>query len=211
MGRSIGIFAAWGGEWVWGDVMGENLHEMSTFLSEPVTRVPESDAPFQDGAFDCIVAIDVLEHLPDDQPFLLEMRRVLHKEGTLIVTVPNGDPTLLANRIKSAVGMKPEVYGHTRAGYTVPELSLSIREANFVPTSTGGYSRLFTEMMELIINFGYVFVLSRKKGERSDGEIAPTSAGQMKTHGAAFKLYSALFPLMRLISKPRSLLVRPQQ
>jgi SAM-dependent methyltransferase len=189
-----------GGAWTWGDVTGDNLVEISEFLGEPVLHTPEDALPFGDGEFDCIVCIDVLEHLDGDQRLLGELRRVLRSGGRAIVTVPNGDPKLLANRIKWRLGMKPEVYGHTRAGYTVAELSASMEQAGFVPLGHSGYSRFFTEMMELIINSGYVFVLSRKRGGAEPGHIAPTSSGELKTHGTAYQLYSVLFPVMRAMS-----------
>lgn len=194
-------FRAHGGHWTWGDVTGENLTEMGKLLGEPVQHVVENGFSFSDDQFDCIVSIDVLEHLDDDQPFLREVRRVLRPGGKAVVTVPNGDPKLLANQIKWWVGMTPEVYGHTRAGYTVAELRDSLEQAQFKPMDHGGYSRFFTEMMELIINFGYVFVLSRKKKSAEPGQIAPTSSGELKTHGAAYRLYSLAYPVMLLISK----------
>jgi SAM-dependent methyltransferase len=193
-------FRAHGGHWIWGDVVGENLAEMSALLGEPVHHIPEGAFPFATGHFDCVVAIDVLEHLADDQPFLAEVRRVLRPDGRGVITVPNGDPGLLANRLKWRVGMTPEMYGHTRAGYTVPELQAALKEARFKPVASGGYSRFFTEIVELAINFGYVRVLSRKK-KAAPGHIAPASSGELKRHGAAYQVYSLLFPVMRLVSK----------
>jgi ubiquinone/menaquinone biosynthesis C-methylase UbiE len=195
-----------GGRWRWADVIGEGLAEMSALLNEPVYQVGEASLPFANQQFDCVVAIDVLEHLDEDQSFLQEIKRVLRPGGQAIVTVPNGDPELLANRIKWQVGMTPEVYGHTRAGYTVAELSQSVRQAGLNPVGQGGYSRFFTEMMELIINFGYVFVLSRKKKGEPSGQIAPTTSGELKTHGAAYKIYGVLYPIMRLVSQLDKLL-----
>jgi ubiquinone/menaquinone biosynthesis C-methylase UbiE len=194
-------FRAHGGDWTWGDVAGENLAEMSELLGQPVLHTPEDDLPFPDDEFDCAVSIDVLEHLGDDRPFLRELGRVLRPNGRAIVTVPNGDPKLLTNRIKWRLGMTPEVYGHTRAGYTIAELRDSIQQTGFIPVGHSGYSRFFTEMMELIINFGYVFVLSRKRGGAKPGHIAPTSSGELKTHGAVYRLYSTVYPFMNLISR----------
>lgn len=199
-------FRVHGGDWTWGDVAGENLAEMSELLGEPVQFIREDHFPFTDDQFDCIVAIDVLEHLDDEQPFLCELRRVLQPGGRVIVTVPNGDPKLLANRIKWRMGMTPEVYGHTRAGYTLAELRHSIVQAGFTPVGNGGYSRFFTEMMELIINFGYVFVLSRKKDGAMHRQIAPTSSGELKTHGVAYRLYTLVYPMMGLASELDGLL-----
>jgi len=199
-------FRAQGGRWLWADIVAESLKEMSSLLNEPVYYVASTHLPFAGQQFDCVVAIDVLEHLDDDQPFLRELYRILCPGGQAIVTVPNGDPQLLANRIKWLVGMTPAVYGHIRAGYMVTELSQSLQQAGLNPVEQGGYSRFFTEMIELIINFSYVFVLSRQKKGTPSRQIAPTTSGELKTHGAAYKLYGALYPLMRLVSQLDKLL-----
>jgi SAM-dependent methyltransferase len=197
-------FRAHGCNWTWGDVAGENLTEMTQLLGEKVHHLPVSRFPFGDNRFNCVVSIDVLEHLADDQPFLGELRRVLQPDGKAIVTVPNGDTRLLANRIKWRLGMTPEVYGHTRAGYTIVQLKDALARAGFTPVGESGYSRFFTEMVELLINFGYVFVLSHNNG--SSRQIAPASAIEFKTHGGAYRLYALAFPFFRLISKLDNLL-----
>ena len=191
-------FRARGGAWVWGDLAGENLREMAELLGEPVLRLPEDRLPFPDGQFDCVVLLDVLEHLSEDQTLLREVRRALRPGGRAVVTVPNGDPRLLANRLRRRIGMTPEVYGHTRAGYTLAELSEAVERAGFRAARQGGYSRLFTELVEMAINTSYVFVLARKRA--APGQIAPTSSGDMKRHGAAYQLYSAAFPVLRTLS-----------
>ena len=197
-------FRAHGGMWTWADVSppeeGQQLAEMDELLEEPVHQIPSGHFPWADALFDRVVAIDVLEHLADDQAFLSEVYRVLRSGGRAVVTVPNGDRRLLANRLKWAVGMTPGVYGHTRAGYTIAQLRSSVERVGLVPSQDGGYSRFFTEIVELAVNFGYVYVLARKRGGAQAGHIAPTSSGEMKTHGAAYRFYSLLFPIMRLIS-----------
>ena len=194
-------FRAQGGHWTWGDVAGENLRELSQLLDEPVHRIPEDRFPFADGQFDCVVSIDVLEHLAEDQGFLRELGRVLRPRGRAVVTVPNGDPRLLANRIKWRVGMLPAVYGHLRAGYTLAQLRDAVARAGLSPIGGGGYSGFFTEAVELLINFGYVFGLSRRRGPIRPGSIAPRSSLELQTHGAAYRLYRLAFPLLRLISR----------
>src|SRR5579872_1235395 len=44
--------------------------------------------PFRDGAFDVIVALDILEHVSDDAAALREFYRVLKPGGRVIATVP---------------------------------------------------------------------------------------------------------------------------
>lgn len=193
-------FRARGGCWLWADVAGENLREMAAFLGEPVYQVQQNDFPFSDTSFDCVVAIDVLEHLPDDRAFLQELRRVLRPDGRVVVTVPNGDRNLLVNRLKWRLGMTPEVYGHTRAGYTTNELRTALQSGGLTPLADSGYSRFFTEIVELVVNYSYVFWLSRKSSGQQPGHIAPTTSGELKQHGAAYRLYRLAFPFIRLLS-----------
>ncbi len=193
-------FREHGGNWSWGDVQNESIPSMAAFLEEAVHHMPPDRFPFPDRAFDCLVSLDVLEHLESDQPFLGEASRVLWDGGRAIVTVPNGDPGLLANRIKWRLGMTPLTYGHSRAGYTVNELQSSLRQAGFLPTRSGGYARFFTELVELAINFGYVRVLNRSKGAPKTGQIAPTSSEELKAHGTSYRVYSSLYPFLRAFS-----------
>ncbi len=43
---------------------------------------------FDAASFDCVICSEVLEHVPDDQKAVEELRRVLKPGGVLIVTVP---------------------------------------------------------------------------------------------------------------------------
>ena len=51
--------------------------------------------PFSDGAFDRVIAAEVLEHIPDDRAALAELARVLRPGGTMAVTVPRWWPELV--------------------------------------------------------------------------------------------------------------------
>ncbi len=47
-----------------------------------------SSLPFADGAFDLVCALDVIEHVDDDNAALWELSRVLKRGGTLVISAP---------------------------------------------------------------------------------------------------------------------------
>jgi SAM-dependent methyltransferase len=44
-----------------------------------------------DASFDCVVAVEVIEHVDDDEAFIREIQRVLKPGGRFLATTPNGD------------------------------------------------------------------------------------------------------------------------
>jgi SAM-dependent methyltransferase len=47
-----------------------------------------SSLPFADGAFDLVCALDVIEHVHDDNAALKELSRVIKRGGTLVISAP---------------------------------------------------------------------------------------------------------------------------
>ena len=50
------------------------------------------DLPYADGTFDCVIASEILEHVPEDDRAIAELIRVLKPGGRLAVTVPRWLP-----------------------------------------------------------------------------------------------------------------------
>lgn len=48
-------------------------------------------APFAGATFDIVVAVEVLEHVDEDERFAFEVARVLKPTGRFLMTTPNGD------------------------------------------------------------------------------------------------------------------------
>ena len=55
------------------------------------------DMPFPDGSFDLVVSFETIEHVPDPELALDEMRRVLAEDGLLLISTPNKDQYLVDN------------------------------------------------------------------------------------------------------------------
>jgi len=55
-----------------------------------LTRTSLSSLPFINSFFDTIMCVNVLEHVSDVKRAILEMKRVLKKDGRLILVIPNG-------------------------------------------------------------------------------------------------------------------------
>jgi ubiquinone/menaquinone biosynthesis C-methylase UbiE len=86
--------------------------------------------PFGDGAFDRVIAAEVLEHILDDQRAMNELARVLRPGGLAAITVP----AFLPERICWA--LSAEYYdtpgGHVRI-YTRAELEAKLTRAGLTP------------------------------------------------------------------------------
>jgi SAM-dependent methyltransferase len=68
--------------------------------------------PFHTGAFDRVIAAEVLEHIPDDGSAIEELSRVVRPGGTVAVTVPRWWPELVTWALSDAYHSKPG--GHVR-------------------------------------------------------------------------------------------------
>jgi SAM-dependent methyltransferase len=191
-----------GGTWTWADIENKSISEMSELLGEEVHHVRFEHLPFDDRSFDIVVTIDVHEHLKDPATFNSELARILKDNGRVIVTVPSGDRRKFVNILKNRVGMTKDEYGHVRDGYSADELGQLMGSVNLEPVRVRTFSRFFTELVELAINFAYVKKFAKQGKEKVEkGTIAPATEQQLKSVEKVYRLYSLIFPVTWLFSK----------
>jgi SAM-dependent methyltransferase len=191
-----------GGHWSWADCDNKSIHEMSELLGEAVSCVDPGQLPYPNEQFDCVVTIDVHEHVEDPETFTSEVRRVLKPGGRAVITVPGGDPRKFVNRLKKMVGMTREKYGHVRDGFSVPELESLMRLSEIEPARVVTFSRFFTELIELGINYAYVQKLSKKSSVPvTVGTIAPLTSAQLRSVEKTYRLYSLIYPFVWVVSR----------
>lgn len=77
--------------------------------------------PFANGAFDCVLALDVIEHVDDDFGILTSLFKILRPGGHLIVTVPAFD----------ALWSEHDEINHHKRRYRASQLKTLIENAGF--------------------------------------------------------------------------------
>jgi len=109
--------------------MAAAMHEAGETPASADARMVCGDAtamPFPDGAFDRVIAAEVLEHIPADQQALAEITRVLRPGGVLAVTVPAWLPERICWRLSADYHNTPG--GHVRI-YTRAEMEAKLTAA----------------------------------------------------------------------------------
>ena len=77
--------------------------------------------PYENDSLELVTALDVIEHLDDDVAGLREMRRVLRRDGRVLLFVP---------AFMFLWGVQDDVSNHRRR-YTLPSLLKAVEEAGF--------------------------------------------------------------------------------
>ena len=86
--------------------------------------------PFDDGAFDRIIAAEVMEHIGDDRGALRDLARVVRPGGVLAVTVPRWFPELVCWALSDEYHAPHVEGGHVRI-YREPALRARMEAAGF--------------------------------------------------------------------------------
>lgn len=114
------------------------------------TLIKDHRLPFKDSEFDLVIALDVLEHIEQDQLALNEWGRILKKNGKVFITVPaykflwSGHDTAL----------------HHHRRYTRNRLDRDLAKASFKKLKN---SYMITFSLILVVGFRFLYKLSGRK------------------------------------------------
>jgi len=197
-----------GGFWVSADEDLANLRTAREVLADDLAALAGTALPFRDGTFDLVVALDYLEHVDDDDRVLKEISRVLKKGGELVLVTPQTGPFFLLHKLRAALGLKLEHFGHKREGYSLAGLGGQLSRASLELLESSDYSRFFSEFFELLLNFAYIKLLAPAAPEKTrDGHIRPASEDEFSAQAGLFNVYSLVYPFVWLLSQMDRLLV----
>jgi len=139
-----------------------------------------SNIPLPDNSCDIVIAGEILEHIYFSKNFLWEIKRILRKEGDLIISVPN--ICFLLYRIAWLLGTVPpfaakadytylpagQIGGHVR-DYSFKELENILRSLNFdiLKSTTNGliYKKVYIPRFLIPKTFGQKIVILAKNNK----------------------------------------------
>jgi 2-polyprenyl-3-methyl-5-hydroxy-6-metoxy-1,4-benzoquinol methylase len=136
----------------------------------------------------------MLEHVPEEHAFLVELARITKPGGRLVINTPHAKRTLL-RRLREALGLTDEKHGHLRAGYT-PERLGELLQGRFVLDHHHTYSRFFSELVDTAINFAV-----ERTGKRSSAKGMVVTGPDVARNRNLFRLYSLVYPLLWAVTR----------
>jgi ubiquinone/menaquinone biosynthesis C-methylase UbiE len=140
--------------------------------------------PFADASFDLVVALDVLEHLDDDDVAAQELARVLQARGALIVFVP---------AFMLLWGLQDEVSQHRRR-YRRRQLQRLLQRAGFtIERSTYFNTLLFAPILAARLAMRQI----KTPGLKSENQIG----GPLSNHALA-GIFALEAPIIRRMDLP---------
>ena len=167
----------------------ENLLEQAKKYAEKAKFVKASalDLPFLDEYFDLVVMFDVIEHLPKNSEVLAltEARRVLKKNGTLILSTPNKQ--FLSNLLDPAWIL----LGHRH--YSVHKITSLLQKAGFSILSIDCKGGLIESISMILLyvfkTFGYEIPFKKWFDKLRDKEYLENNRGFVTLFVVAKKEY----------------------
>lgn len=191
-----------GGRWWSADLDTVNLEASRDLIIDQLLQIEPGILPFLSQSLDSVVSLDYLEHLDDDDLCLSEIFRILKPGGKIVLAVPRTGRGFLLHKLRPLLGMKLEFYGHKREGYSWKTMKTMLEKSGFEILNKHRFSGFLTELFELILNLVYTrFYSPQNPSAQRDGHIRPTTQAEFVGKKKAFKMYSAVYPLVWLISR----------
>lgn len=92
--------------------MAKSLHGSRVERAETIE--PNAPLPLSDGAFDLVVSMDVIEHVPEPAPWVRDVARVIRPGGSLFLTTPNYGFSTLGLLERTALEVVARAQGFSR-------------------------------------------------------------------------------------------------
>jgi SAM-dependent methyltransferase len=181
-----------GGEWTSADLDEEAVASIRRLVGDRVRRLGPGPAPFAADEFDCVVIVDLLEHIEDDRRFVADLFRIIRPGGDLIINVPHATDGPL-RRLRLWLGQTDEQHGHVRPGYTRDTLR-AVLAGRFEIVTERTYSKTASELLDIAIRAATARL---KRGGTAGAKGVVLVEHDFRRHRALFALYGLGEPLTR--------------
>lgn len=164
--------------------------------------------PYKDSVFDICICLDVLEHVPDIEFFLQEVKRVLKKNGKFFLVVPCENERFTFTWLFQAFGFGEKLtfkyFGHIHPEFTHDYIAKLLQSYKFVIERKTYSEHAVYQVLQFIIYFLPKILLEAIFGEHvmnrySDSDIVRNSR---RKRGLLLLVRSFWFRIMRLIRYP---------
>ena len=189
-----------GGRWYSADLDERAVVSIRELVRDGVYRLDGSRTPFANAAFDQVVVVDYLEHIPDDDAFGAELARILRPGGCVIINVPHLKPRSLINRLRHAIGLTDEWHGHLRPGYRLEDIR-RLLGPRFKIEQYRTYSKAFSELVDTLLNGVNELRRGRDRGTRATRKGTITTSADLRRRRKEFRLLSAIYPALWVMAR----------
>lgn len=189
-----------GGRWASADLDPHAVESIRRLVREDVHQLDGSSTPFPDAAFDQVVVVDYLEHIPDDAAFADELARIVAPGGSVIINVPHIKPRSLVNRLRHAIGLTDEWHGHLRPGYREEDLRRLLGD-RFDVERVVTYSGTFSELVDTALNGLNELRRGKARGTQATRKGTVVTAADLNKRQKEFRLLSAIYPVLWAVSR----------
>lgn len=146
-----------GGQWTFIETDPAAAEQTKAIVQGQVITSDIYDPALQPDTYHVITILDVIEHVTDPDRFLRRVRELLRPGGHAFITTPADNHQLYFFRF---IGDKffhidRVAHGHTRDGYSRPELGNSFSASHLTVVNAIRFSKSFTELIELAYNTAY--------------------------------------------------------
>lgn len=139
--------------------------------------------PYKDNSFDVCICFDVLEHVPDVDFFLTEIKRVLKKNGKFFLIVPcEGERftfSWLFQKIHMGQNLTFRYLGHIHPEFTHKSVYILLKKHDFIIKKMRYSEHVFYQTMLFCLVFSPKILLEKVFGEKIANEY--TNSGLVRT------------------------------